>query len=120
MTPEISYNNDYTVIESGSAIISTDDFLEFKYENLRFRFLFQTEENSKSTIHIRKQTDEAGQTYMAIVFVNTLLNNFSSFCPPVAIANFNGKEMRVMFALDTLVGEDFKYKRLSYTWLLQK
>ena len=120
MESEIIYNDNYDVVESGSVIISTDDFLEFKFENLRFRFEFSTEENTKSTIRIRKQTDKDNKDYMAIIFVNTLLKDFSSLCPPVAIANFNGKVMKVAFSPDTLVGEGFKFKRLSYTWLIQK
>lgn len=36
----------YEIIETGSVIIPTNDYIQFSFENLRFRFLFNSSINT--------------------------------------------------------------------------
>lgn len=53
--------NDSTVIEAGNVIVSTDDSIEFKIENLNFVFSFENRDGNDSTLDIKAKKKKMEQ-----------------------------------------------------------
>ena len=114
----------YEIIENGSVIIPSDDYIQFSFENLRFRFLFTSstepaEKDGSQVVGTIKNDDEG--KYLEIE-----VKNFNDmFASPMHMLNLGmveGKKLYVDFSIVSLTthGEKIGERIMLYTWYKAK
>lgn len=106
------------VLATGSIIVSKNDTIDFTQGNLSFRFSFEENETSEPAIKTERRKDQDGSEFMAIIFINAMQKGFRSFCPPINVAEFDGKILSVTFSLESVLSNSADTKILTYTWTI--
>lgn len=113
----------YDIIDSGSVIIPEDDYIEFSFENLRFRFFFISNqpngENEDSSVTGTIKEDESG-SYLEIG-IDGYTSIFSSPLEFLNVGQIQGKALYVYFSITPLVANNKINKRIMiYSWYKEK
>lgn len=122
MNVEISTAN-HIIIDSGCVIVPEEEYVEFKIEDLRFRFTFVSDENlqseGKSNITGELREDEAGQLFNMTVYNFTGL--FATPTQMMNVAQIKGKQISVRFSIVELATNGSQPTRIfHYTWYQSK
>lgn len=123
MNMELSTSK-YVILESGSVIVPENDYVQFKFGNLRFRFVFapndleQSDENA--TVEGTVKKDEEGE-YLEINIVN-YNGLFDSPMEKINVGSIGGKPLFVYFSIAPLISDKTKIKNriVLYTWYKEK
>lgn len=112
----------FDVISSGSIIIPANDYVEFKIENLRFRF--NMVENRGDVSQRKYQTnieqDENGDC-MVISLINFSSAFFATPHDEFRVARLHNKGLYLKFSLTVINKSGSSYDGLLfYTWMLTK
>lgn len=95
---EIS-SSKYVILESGSVIVPEDDYIQFSFENLRFRFVFSSNQanrkNEDSSVTGTIKNDESGD-YLEIL-IDGYARIFSSPSDFLEVGQVEGKKLYVFF-----------------------
>lgn len=114
----------YEIIETGSVIIPTNDYIQFSIENLRFRFLFNSSiemsDKTKSEVVGTIKDDEEGQ-YLEIE-VKNFNDMFASPMHMLHLGKVQDKDLYVDFSIVSLTsnGEEIGNRIMLYTWYKSK
>lgn len=121
---EISISSSkYDIIESGCVIVPEDDYIQFSFEHLRFRFVFSSNQTShedkESGVTGTIKKDELGD-YLEIG-VDGYTSIFSSPSDFLKVGQIDGKALYVYFSITPLVAQEKINKRIMlYTWYKEK
>ena len=122
MIVKISTQN-YDIIDTGSAIVQSGEYLEFEINSLKFRFVFTEEIETSDDGHIETKIEKIGtpDAYMGI-YVHTQKNAFFGSSPNLfKVATLKNKALFFKFAIQSINERDGKGdKILFYTWYLAK
>lgn len=116
---------DYEILESGSIIIPSSQYIEFSFDELRFRILFSTEDQRVETDNASRmvyevQSDIVGQ-YLRITLFNFSASFFATSRNLVNVATLGGKQLFLKFSvLSVNQNGDDEDKIFFYTWFLEK
>ena len=113
----------YEIVASGSVIIPEDDYIQFSFDNLRFRFVFASNqaksENEDSGVTGTIKEDESG-SYLEIG-IDGYTRFFSSPSDFLNVGQIEGKALYVYFSITPLVAKDKINKRIMiYSWYKEK
>lgn len=113
----------YDIIESGSVIVPEDDYIEFSFDNLRFRFVFTSNhancEGEDSSVTGTIKEDESG-SYLEIG-IDGYSRIFSSPSDFLNVGQIEGKALYVYFSITPLVAKAKINKRIMiYSWYKEK
>lgn len=110
----------YSVVSSGSLLVPENDYLEFSFQNLRFRFVFSPEEIDFSvkdhSINGTIKTDEKGD------YLELEISNYNSlFSTPgniLKVGEIDGKDLYLHFSVVPLMKDNnhVGVRVLTYTW----
>ena len=109
------------VIQTGSVIIPSGDFIEFKIANLRFKVTFDNEIPNEDgsmkpgRIESRIETDSAGN-YLLLVLYNQTGAYYAGLNTPATIAQIEGRPLNFLFSVVDIHSSNCKL--LFYTWTL--
>lgn len=114
----------YQILQSGSVIVPSGEFVHFEIEGMHFRFTFSDQTNQDNTKTTRitgsliKVDDKDG---LAIDVIN-YESLFSSPKKMFEVGTLKGKKLYVRFSVVTLSGDDSSEKSriFHYTWYLAK
>lgn len=112
----------YDIISTGSVIIPANDYVEFEFEGLRFRFnMVQNNEGAQSgRIQTNIETDDRGQC-LIITLVNFSSSFFATPSEPLRLATINNRNLFLKFSLMSINPTEFGPDGLLfYTWMLSK
>lgn len=112
----------YDIIDSGSVIIPSNDYVEFSIENLRFRFnMVQNSSNVENgVIQTNVESDDIGQC-LIITLVNFSSSFFAAPKNALHLAKVNNRDLFLRFSLTSInVTEEAADGLLFYTWMLSK
>lgn len=113
----------YEIIESGSVIVPEDDYMQFSFEHLRFRFVFTpnqaNQEVKESGVTGTIKKDELGE-YLEIG-VDGYSSIFSSPSDFLHVGQIEGKALYVYFSITPLVSDGKINNRIMlYCWYKEK
>ena len=113
----------YEIVASGSVIIPEDDYIQFSFDNLRFRFVFDSNqaksESEDSSVTGPIKEDESG-SYLEIG-IDGYTSIFSSPSDFLNVGQIEGKALYVYFSITPLVAKDKINKRIMiYSWYKEK
>lgn len=120
---------EYIVLSSGSLIIPSSNNIEFKFDNLTFRFVFDTEKDENGDLteghfSINLEKDEKSNVeFMKITMYNQNQSFFSSTESKLQLATLNGKRLYLKFCIHSINIQSDKSKEdkiFYYTWFLEK
>lgn len=113
----------FEIVASGSVIIPEDDYIQFSFDNLRFRFVFDSNqaksESEDSSVTGTIKEDESG-SYLEIG-IDGYTSIFSSPSDFLNVGQIEGKALYVYFSITPLVTKDKINKRIMiYSWYKEK
>ena len=114
----------YEIIETGSVIIPTNDYIQFSFENLRFRFLFSSSiemsDKTKSEVIGTIKDDEEGK-YLEIE-VKIFNDMFASPMHMLHLGKVQDKDLYVDFSIVSLTSDEDKigHRIMLYSWYKEK
>lgn len=113
----------YEIVASGSVIIPENDYIQFSFDNLRFRFVFSSNqancESEDSSVTGTIKEDESG-SYLEIG-IDGYTRIFSSPSDFLNVGQIEGKALYVYFSITPLVAKDKINKRIMiYSWYKEK
>ena len=113
----------YEIVASGSVIIPEDDYIQFSFDNLRFRFVFDSNqaksESEDSSVTGPIKEDESG-SYLEIG-IDGYTSIFSSPSDFLNVGQIEGKALYVYFSITPLVAKGKINKRIMiYSWYKEK
>lgn len=116
-------SNKYEILESGSVIVPEDDYIEFSFGNLRFRFVFSSNQanrdNEESGVTGTIKEDESG-SYLEIG-IDGYTSIFSSPTDLLKVGQIEEKALYVYFSITPLVVKEKINKRIMiYSWYKEK
>lgn len=120
---EISTSN-FDIIESGSVIVPENDYVQFKFNGLRFRFVFMPNEidmnNQEVGIAGTLKNDDEGD-YLEIE-VQNYNSVFSSPMEKLRVGTVGDKSLYVYFSIAPLITNNTKVNSriMLYTWYKEK
>lgn len=128
ISQQINVGN-YEVISSGAVIVPDTEFLEFLFDNLRFKIIFETEKDDNGnqtqghyTLSVEK--DEVTQSeFLEITMFNQNNSFFSSTKTMIPVATLKNRKLLLKFcinSINTQDKEDKEDKIFFYTWFLEK
>lgn len=128
ISQQINVGN-YEVISSGAVIVPDTEFLEFLFDNLRFKIIFETEKDDNGnqtqghyTLSVEK--DEVTQSeFLEIRMFNQNNSFFSSTKTMIPVATLKNRKLLLKFcinSINTQGKEDKEDKIFFYTWFLEK
>lgn len=114
----------YEIIENGSVIIPTNDYIQFSFDDLKFRFLFTSsvdisENANLEVIGTIKEDDDGKYLEIEVKNFNKL---FDSPMHMLHLGKVQGKDLYVDFSIVSLTsnGEDVKDRIMLYSWYKEK
>lgn len=119
----------YEVISSGAVIVPNTDFLEFLFDNLRFKIIFETEKDDNGNLTqghytLSVEKDEVTQSeFLKITMFNQNKSFFSSSNTMIPVATLKNRKLLLKFcvnSINTQDKEDKEDKIFFYTWFLEK
>lgn len=118
----------YEIISSGSLIIPNSEFIEFSFDNLRFKITFETEKDEKGNLtqghyELNIEKDEVTELeYLKITMFNQNNSFFSSTNSMIPVATLKNRKLFLKFcinSINTRDNEDKEDKIFFYTWFLE-
>lgn len=119
----------YEVISSGAVIVPNTEFLEFLFDNLRFKIIFETEKDDNGnltqghyTLSVEKD-DVTQSEFLKITMFNQNKSFFSSSNTMIPVATLKNRKLLLKFcinSINTQDKEDKEDKIFFYTWFLEK
>lgn len=119
----------YEVISSGTVIVPNTEFLEFLFDNLRFKIIFETEKDDNGNLTqghytLSVEKDEVTQSeFLKITMFNQNKSFFSSSNTMIPVATLKNRKLLLKFcinSINTQDKEDKEDKIFFYTWFLEK
>lgn len=120
---------EYEVLSSGSLIVPLSKNIEFIFDNLKFRIVFETEKDDSGnltqghfTINVEKD-EESGLDFLKITMYNQNKSFFSSSNSMSQVATLNQRKLYLKFcinSINTQSNKDKEDKIFYYTWFLEK
>lgn len=117
------------MLSSGSLIVPLSKNIEFIFDNLKFRIVFETEKDDSGnltqghfTINVEKD-EESGLDFLKITMYNQNKSFFSSSNSMFQVATLNQRKLYLKFcinSINTQSDEDKEDKIFYYTWFLEK
>lgn len=114
----------YQILQAGSVIVPSGEFVHFEFEGLHFRFTFIDKTNSDNTKTTRVtgsliKVEEKDCLAIDVINYESL---FSSPKQMFEVGTLKGKKLYVRFSIVTLSGDDSsdKSRIFHYTWYLAK
>lgn len=120
MNIELSTTN-YQIIQSGTIIVPNEEFLEFKIENLYFRFLFENNvtENQKVKESSYKLAISEDNKRLDIKLINMSDTINATNTEIMNVASIKGKQLFLKFCVTSINKNNQHCDYLfSYTWYL--
>lgn len=117
--------SNYNVLETGSVIVPSGEYLEFEIQGLRYRFSFKKEKNEETGEYQSSITgsliEEDGDKRFVINIVN-YDSLFSSTTQMLNVGTIKGKTLSVRFSIVALDENETKTttRVFHYTWYLEK
>lgn len=112
----------YEVIDTGSVIIPSDDYIQFAFANLRFRLLFNSSLDKQDQTEVvgTIKEDEEGE-YLQIE-VKNYNDMFASPMHILHLGKVQGKELYVDFSIVALTsdGDSVTNRIMLYSWYKEK
>lgn len=128
ISQQINVGN-YEVISSGTVIVPNNEFLEFLFDNLRFKIIFETEKDDNGnltqgyyTLSVEKDKETQSE-FLEITMFNQNKSFFSSSNTIIPVATLRNRKLLLKFcinSINTQDKEDKEDKIFFYTWLLEK
>lgn len=128
ISQQINVGN-YEVISSGAVIVPNTEFLEFLFDNLRFKIIFETEKDNNGNLTqghytLSVEKDEVTQSeFLKITMFNQNKSFFSSSNTMIPVATLKNRKLLLKFcinSINTQDKEDKEDKIFFYTWFLEK
>lgn len=120
---EISTSN-FDIIESGSVIVPENDYVQFKFNGLRFRFVFMPNEIDMNNQEVGvagtlKNDDEDDYLEIEVQNYNSV---FSSPMEKLRVGTVGDKSLYVYFSIAPLITNNTKVNSriMLYTWYKEK
>lgn len=120
---EISTSN-FDIIESGSVIVPENDYVQFKFNGLRFRFVFMPNEIDMNNQEVGvagtlKNDDEGDYLEIEVQNYNSV---FSSPMEKLRVGTVGDKSLYVYFSIAPLITNNRKVNSriMLYTWYKEK
>lgn len=120
---------EYEVLSSGSLIVPSSKVIEFIFDNLNFRVVFETEKDEDGnltqghyTLNIEQETDSSAK-FLKISMYNQNKVFFSSSNSMIQVATLNHRKLYLKFCINSInmqEHEDKEEKIFYYTWFLEK
>lgn len=121
---------EYEVLSSSSLIVPSSKNIEFIFDNLKFRIVFDTEKDDNGNLtqghfdfNIEKD-ENSGSDFMKITMYNQNNSFFSSSNSILQVATLNKRKLYLKFCIhsisNTQSDESKEDKIFYYTWLLEK
>lgn len=120
---------EYEVLSSGALIVPMSKNIEFLFDNLKFRIVFETEKDDNGnftqghyTFNVEKEED-ADMDFLKITMYNQNKTFFSSSNSMFQVATLNHRKLYLKFCINSiniLNDEDKEDKIFYFTWLLEK
>lgn len=114
----------YEIIESGSIIVPENDYVQFKINGLRFRFVFMPNEIDKNNQEAGvtgtlKKDDEGDYLEIEVENYNSV---FSSPMERLRVGTVGDKSLFVYFSIVPLITNNTKVNSriMLYTWYKEK
>jgi hypothetical protein len=129
MSNEMRINvGDYKIISSGSVIIPNSEFVEFLYDDLKFKIVFKTETDGKGNLtrgryETSLEDDPTTQSqFLKITMFNQNKSVFSSTSKMIPLAEIDGRKLMLKFCIHSINPKDDgnEDKIFFYTWFLEK
>ena len=120
---------EYEVLSSGSLIVPLSKNIEFIFDNLRFRIVFETEKDDNGNLtpgHFSLNVEKdgnLGSDFLKITMYNQNKSFFSSSNTMLQVATLNKRKLYLKFcinSLNTQSDENKEDKIFYYTWFLEK
>lgn len=113
----------YDILESGTVIVPYKEFVDFKIENLCFRFIFEENEKDGDKLkesYFRVSKDDS-EDCLKITIVN-IRNSINATNTKISnLATIKGKDLYVKFCINAINANDDSCDYMfSYTWYLSK
>ena len=118
----------YEIISSGSVIIPDNKFVEFLFDDLKFKIVFETDKDedgnlTRGRFGTRIEKDETTQSeFLKITMYNQNKSYFSSSNQMISLAEVNGKKLLLKFCINSINTKDDgnEDKIFFYTWFFEK
>ena len=132
---EISHQiniGNYEIISSGALIIPNSEFVEFIFDDLKFKIIFEIEKDDKGNLtqgHYTLSIEEDETTHISFLKITMFNQNksfFSSSNSMIPVATLKNRKLLLKFcinSINTQDKEDNEYKEdkiFFYTWFLEK
>lgn len=121
---------EYEVLSSGSLIVPLSKNIEFIFDNLKFRIVFEAEKDENGNLtqghfSLNVEKDESsGSDFLKITMYNQNNSFFSSSNSMLQVATLNKRKLYLKFcinSINTQGGDESKEDKIFYyTWLLEK
>lgn len=128
ISQQINVGN-YEVISSGAVIVPNTESLEFLFDNLRFKIIFETEKDDNGNLTqghytLSVEKDEVTKSeFLKIKMLNQNKSFFSSSNTMIPVATLKNRKLLLKFcinSINTQDKEDKEDKIFFYTWFLEK
>lgn len=126
---QMIFVGEYEVLSSGSLIVPLSRNIDFIFDNLKFRIVFETERDDCGnptqghfTTSIEKD-EESNSDFLKITMYNQNKSFFSSSNSITQVATLNQRKLYLKFcinSINTQNDENKEDKIFYYTWLLEK
>lgn len=121
---------EYEVLSSGSLIVPSSKNIEFIFDNLKFRIVFETEKDDNGNLtqghfvfNVEKE-ENSGLDFLKITMYNQNNSFFSSSNSMFQVATLNKRKLYLKFCINSInttqSNESKEDKIFYYTWLLEK
>lgn len=120
---------EYEVLSSGALIVPMSNAIEFMFDNLMFKIVFETEKDdngnyTQGRYALDVEKDEASSSeFMKITMYNQNKAFFSSSNSMIHVATLNYRKLFLKFCVNSINMQDEKEtedKIFYYTWFLEK
>lgn len=114
----------YEIVETGSVIIPSDDYIQFAFEGLRFRFLFNSsvdvpDKTKTEVVGTIKEDDEGKYLEIEVKNYNDM---FASPMHKLHVGKVQGNELYVDFSIVSLTsnGDTVTNRIMLYSWYKER
>lgn len=118
----------FEIISSGSLIIPNSEFIEFLFDNLKFKIIFETEKDDKGNLTqghyaVNIEKEETTQLeYLKITMFNQNNSFFSSSNSMIPVATLKNRKLFLKFCINSINTQENGEKEdkiFFYTWFLE-
>ena len=118
----------FEIISSGSLIIPNSEYIEFLFDNLKFKIIFETEKDDKGNLTqghyaVNIEKEETTQLeYLKITMFNQNNSFFSSSNSMIPVATLKNRKLFLKFCINSINTQENGEKEdkiFFYTWFLE-